>query len=85
MSLDFSGDVGFRHNLRDARHLTNDRLTLAATVGYLTIDNLLKRLGNGCSASSNRRLTGDLILYRCSSRLSLLIYRHKHKKGRQMI
>jgi hypothetical protein len=45
--------VGFRHNLRDARHLTNDRLALAATVDYLTIDNLLKRLGNGCSASSD--------------------------------
>jgi hypothetical protein len=63
MSLDFPDDLGYRYNLRYARHLANDRLLLAATAGYLLTDNRSRNL-NGITASGNRRerVTGDLTI-----------------------
>jgi hypothetical protein len=63
MSLDFPDDLGFRYNLRYARHLANDRLVLAATAGYLLTDNRSRGF-NGITAFGNRRerATGDVTI-----------------------
>ncbi len=39
MSLDAPDDLGFRYLARYARHLTNDRVVLEGSLGYLNIQN----------------------------------------------
>ncbi|GAB3760883.1 hypothetical protein [Spirosoma pomorum] len=63
MSLDFPDDLGFRYSLRYARHLANDRLILAATGGYLAVDNLIgEKNGQRVFGNKRQRLTSDLTI-----------------------
>lgn len=63
MSLDFPDDLGYRYNIRYARHLANDRLILAATAGYFLTDNRNGKLnGQLVFGNKRQRLTGDLTI-----------------------